>query len=193
MEQNLRRLVDRCAGQGLVVTDDDDFPGFHRLHLLTMKRHSADAYLPEPAFRHWFELLHAAGLCRLYQARLPDGQAVAAQIVLLGGHPICHTVTAASDPAHRQLGASAFLRWEGFKRLAELGCHGTDLTDAALNPVTHFKSQLGGELVANLVVETRGSFRWRATTGTERSYRALREAAGTLLRRWRQPEGAQNA
>ena len=103
----------------------------------------------------------------------------------LGPHPVSHTVGAGTDPAHRQLGASAFLRWRVFERLAALGYAGNDLTDAALNPVTHFKSQPGGDLVMNPVVETRGSAAWRLGTGVERVYWGTRARIGALVRRLR--------
>ena len=183
VEQNLRRLVDRCTDQGILLTDDDDFASFLRLHELTMDHHGTGLYLPEPAFRQWFQALRAAGFCRLFHARLPDGQPIAAQLVLLGPHPVSHTVSAGMDPTHRQLGASAFLRWRVFERLAALGYAANDLTDAALNPVTHFKSQLGGALVLNPVVETAGSATWRAGTSLERLYRGARGRAGHLVRR----------
>lgn len=185
VEQNLRRLIDRCASDGLSITEDDDFDDFLRLHRLTMEHHDAGIYLPEAGFRRWFELLRLAGLCRLFQARLRSGETVAAQIVLLGGHAVSHTVCAAADPAHRRLGASAFLRWRVFELLAAAGKSHNDLTDAALNPATHFKSQLGGDLVLNLVVETPGSLTWRLGDSMERAYRGLRNRAGAAVRRLR--------
>jgi len=190
VEQNLRRLVERCQGQGVVVTDDDDLDSFLRLHAMTMDRHGAETYLPPAAFRQWFTALKASNLVRLFQARLPEGEAIASQVVLLGPHPVCHTVSAGADPARRQLGASAFLRWRGFERLAALGYHGTDLTDAALNPVTHFKSQLGGDLVVNLVVETRGTFQWRMTG----AFDSAKRHANGVVRRLIQPrrQGAES-
>ena len=185
VEQNLRRLVERCTAQGVVLCDDDDFPSFLRLHALTMSRHGAESYLPTPAFHRWFTALRAANLVRLFHARLPGGEAVASQVVLLGPHPVCHTVSAGADPAHRQSGVSAFLRWRVFERLAQLGYRGNDLTDAALNPVTHFKSQLGGDLVLNVVVETPGTVRWRAARAfdtAEHRSKALARRALTSLR-----------
>lgn len=185
VEQNLRRLIDRCGTQGIQLTEDDDFATFLRLHKLTMEHHDTAAYLPDTAFRQWFETLHRDGRCRLFHARLPDGTSVAAQLVLLGDHPVSHTVSAGTDPAHRQLGAAAFLRWRVFEWLANAGKQGNDLTDAALNPVTHFKSQLGGELVTNFVLESPGSFRWRTVTGLTKGYWTLRGAAGSAVRRLR--------
>jgi hypothetical protein len=147
-----------------------------------MAHHGAEPYLPEDRFGRWFRALHQLGLCRLFQARLPDGKPIAAQIVLLGAHPISHTVCAATDPAHRRLGASTFLRWRVFEWLAVQGKAGNDLTDAALNPVTHFKSQFGGELVTNFVLERRGNVLWRMSVAAESGYRALRRKGGNLLR-----------
>ena len=74
MEQNLRRLVDRCTAQGLAVTEDDDFESFFRLHSQIHERKGARLYLPRAAFETYFRRLHAQGLARLYHARLPDGQ-----------------------------------------------------------------------------------------------------------------------
>jgi hypothetical protein len=181
VEQNLRRLVDRCTEQNLTHTDDDDFESFLRLHKLTMTHHETSLYLPDDPFRRWFTTLRKAGLCRLFHARLPDGQSVATQIVLLGDHPVSHTVCAAIDPAHRQIGAAAFLRWRTFQWLALHGKTANDLTDASLNSVTHFKSQLGGDLVTNLVVETRGSLAWRAASALGGAYSGLRHRAGAVV------------
>jgi hypothetical protein len=88
----------------------------------------------------------------LYQARLPDGRVAATQLVLLGTHPVTHTVCAGAEPQWQKLGTTPYLRWKVFEDLAEAGYAGNDLTDAALNPVTRFKSQLGTELTMNLVV-----------------------------------------
>jgi hypothetical protein len=183
VEQNLRRLIERARAAAITVADDDDFDSYLRLHEMTMRRHGAALYLPPPAFRRWFEGVRAAGIGRLYQARLPDGTSVAAQIVLKGGHPVSHTVTAATDPAHRQSGVAAWLRWRVFELEAARGANANDLTDAALNPVTHFKSQLGGDLVLNLVVETPGSLRWNLGQRMAAGYRSVRGLAGSLRRR----------
>lgn len=183
VEQNLRRLVDRCTEQNIVHTEDDDFESFLRLHKLTMNHHEAALYLPDDSFRRWFETLYKSGLCRLFHARMPTGESIAAQLVLLGDHPVSHTVSAAIDPEHRRLGAAAFLRWRTFEWLAARGKTGNDLTDAALNSVTHFKSQLGGDLVTNLVIETRGTATWRAASALGGAYTGLRRRAGGVVRR----------
>ena len=83
MEQNLRRLVDRCADQGLTVTEDDDFESFFRLHAQVHERKGARLYLSRAAFQIYFERLRAGGLARLYHARLPDGKSISTQLVLL--------------------------------------------------------------------------------------------------------------
>jgi GNAT acetyltransferase-like protein len=185
VEQNLRRLVDRCTEQDIVHTEDDDFEGFLRLHRLTMSHHEAALYLPDDSFRRWFGKLYCSGLCRLFQARMPSGESIAAQLVLLGDHPVSHTVSAAINPEHRRLGAAAFLRWRTFEWLAGKGKTGNDLTDAALNSVTHFKSQLGGDLVTNLVVETRGTAAWRAASALDDAYAGLRRNARSGVERIR--------
>jgi hypothetical protein len=189
VEQNLRRLIDRCTEQNIACSDDDDFVSFLRLHKLTMAHHDAMLYLPDAAFLEWFAILHRSGLCRLFHARLPNGQSIATQIVLLGDHPTSHTVSAAIDPEHRQLGAAAFLRWRVFEWLAGKGKTGNDLTDAALNSVTHFKSQFGGELVTNFMVSTAGNMRWRAASRVEVAYSGLRRGAGAVVRKIRQRKG----
>ena len=187
MEGNLRRLVDRCAAQKLTVTEDDDFDAFFRMHLQTHERTGMRLYLPEAAFRRYIERLRARGIARLYHARLPGGEPVSTQLVLTGGHPVSHTVCAATDAAHRNLGATAFLRWEVFRRLSAEGIAANDLTDAALNPVTHFKAQLGGDLEMCLWLEAPGSARFRAArTGREAAHlarSALRAVARRLRRR----------
>jgi len=153
VEQNLRRLVNRCANEGVQLAEDDDFDSFFRLHQATTERKGTPLYLPEAQFRRFFMTLRASGLCRLYHARLPGGQAVASQLVLLGRFPVSHSVGAATDPAWLNAGATPFLRWKVFEALSALGYAANDLTDAALNPVAHFKSQLGGDLEMCLILE----------------------------------------
>ncbi len=152
VEQNLRRLVSRCTRDAIEFTDDDDFASYFRLHLHTASRKGAGIYLPADAFQRYFTRLRNQNLCRIFHARLPDGLAISSQLVLTGGHPVSHTVSTAAAAEHLRTGATAFLRWKVFERLAELGLHANDLTDAELNPVTHFKSQLGGDLQMNLVL-----------------------------------------
>jgi len=160
VEGNLRRLITRCQQRdGVTFSDDADFDSFYRLHAMTMERRSADTYLPQEPFRRYFARLHGAGLARLFHARHPDGSVIASQLVLLGRNRTCHTVCAGMDPAFGRLGASAFLRWKSFEALAELGYQANDLTDAALNSVTHFKSQFGGALECPLVVNSPRSLR----------------------------------
>jgi len=183
VEQNLRRLVTRCAEHGMVVTDDDDFDSFFALHAATMERKDAAVYLPRPAFAAFVTRLLAPRLCRLFHARTADGRVVASQLVLLGSHPICHTVSAASDPEFNKLGVSAFLRWKAFEALSALGYRGNDLTDAALNPVTHFKSQLGGDLQVSFLLESRPTRRYRWGSAGSHAYWRARGLAGAAVRR----------
>jgi hypothetical protein len=150
MDQNLRRLVKRCVSAGLEFVDDSDFDVFYAMHRRTAERKGAPLYLPERAFRQYFEKLKTLGLCRLFHSRLPDRRSISSQLVLLGSHPVSHTVCAAADEEFLNMGATAFLRWKSFEALSRLGCTGNDLTDAALNPVTQFKSQLGGDLEMGL-------------------------------------------
>jgi hypothetical protein len=153
VEQNLRRLVKRCEQEGLAITEDQDFDSYYRMHRSIHERKGMKLYLPERRFRAYVESLQSRGLGRLFHARLATGRSVAAQLVLTGGHPVTHTVTAASDPEFLRLGASAFLRWKVFGELARGGFEGNDLTDASLNAVTHFKAQLGGDLEMCLVLK----------------------------------------
>jgi len=183
VEQNLRRLIERCTSQGMTLGEDDDFDAFFRLHAATMDRREVKAYLPKPAFARYFESLRRQGLCRLYHASLADGRLAACQLVLLGAHPVTHTVSAAGEPEFHKIGAAAFLRWKVFEALASLGYAANDLTDAGLNPVTHFKSQLGGDLELSLVLQSPRTRRYRWGTGAAALYWRARGMAGAGLRR----------
>jgi hypothetical protein len=182
IEQNLRRLIDRCARAEFSFTIDDDFDSFFALHTSTMARVDFRAYLPAPTFKGFYERLVKQGLAQLFHARLPDGRAIATQLVLLG-HPVTHTVSAGADPEHMKSGVSAFLRWKVFEHLSSQGYQANDLTDASLNAVTHFKSQLGGALEPWIELRNPLSpkFRWgqRATAMAE----SARGALGSIARR----------
>jgi len=85
--------------------------------------------------------------------------------VLLGCHPVSHTVCAAAQAEFLKLGTAPFLRWKAFKALAQLGYQANDLTDAALNSVTHFKGQFGGELEVNFVLTRPDTLGYRIGEG----------------------------
>lgn len=183
VEQNLRRLVKRCTDQGMELSSDDDFGAFVQLHHQSLTRKGTGEYLPDDAFRRFLETLARQDLCRLFHVRGADGAIIAAQLVLLGPHPVAHTVAAATAPELMKSGVSAFLRWRTCEALAALGYAGIDLTDAALNSVTHFKSQLGGDLELNLVLDSPRTFAFRAGTAATRGARRARGALGSLARR----------
>lgn len=189
VDKDQRRNITRCADEGLTMTCDEDFDSFHRLHLQTHERKGAPLYLPREAFRKFVARLHAHKLCRLYHARLPDGRAIASQLVLASAHPVTHTVCAGADAEFLNLGASAFLRWKVFEQLSADGYQANDLTDAALNPVTRFKSQLGGDLMLSLEVWRRDRLALRVAEGAERLARGGARRALRVLRP--KPRGAQ--
>jgi len=169
VDQNLRRLITRCERDGVTYREDGDFDALFRLHEQTHRRKGAPLYLPEAAFRQYYQDLAAAGLARLGHA-LYEGRVIASQLMLAGPHPVAHTVCAGADEEFLRLGASGFLRWHAALALARDGYLANDLTDASLNPVTRFKSQLGAELTPTWTVERASKWfrlesalqRWRA-------------------------------
>lgn len=161
IDKNQRRLIRRCTEQGISTTTDWDFDSLYRLHLDTHERKNAPVYLPRESYEEFVETLRKRNLCRLYQARRPDGCAIAAQLVLTGPHPVTHTVCVGGDADAMRLGASPFLRWKAFEDLHAAGYRANDLTGAALNSVTRFKSHLGGELKLCLQAERRNAWNVR--------------------------------
>lgn len=181
IEQNLRRLIKRCGNDGMTVIEDEDFVSFYRMHANTMARKGLGPYLPGPAFRRYFETLYSANLCRLFHARLLDGRPIATQLVLLGPGSVTQTISAAVAPEFLRTGVAAFLRWKAFSADSASGYTGNDLTGAGLNPVTHFKSQLGGDLHLFLALDSPRPVRYRVGSKVEaiygRSRRILEYAA----------------
>lgn len=180
VEQNLRRLVQRCEREGMNLVADDDFDTFRELHSRTMARKHESVYIPGNGFRRYFETLHTAGLCRLFHARLPSGQVVASQLVLLGPGGWCCVVAAAADEAYLRSGVSAFLRWKAFETLSAAGYVAVDLTDASLNAVTHFKSQFGGELKPLLVLDAPRSLCYRLGGGARAAAHRAKRAVSRI-------------
>jgi len=156
---NLRRLIRRCESQEFEFTEDDDFDSFYSLHREIHERKGAPLYLPKDKFGRFFDKLKSAGLCRLYHLRTGEGQSVATQLVLLGDHPVSHTLSAAANEKFLNKGVNPYLRWKVFQALSDLGYRANDLTDASLNPVSKFKSQLGGRLVTNFTVSKANAFK----------------------------------
>lgn len=165
---NLRRLVRRCESGDFEFTEDDDLDSFYELHREIHERKGAPLYLPKALFKKYFESLKANDLCRLFHLRTSDGKSVATQLVLLGEHPVTHTVSAAANDDFMKHGVNPYLRWRVFQSLSELGYKANDLTDADLNPVAKFKSQLGGRLVTNLTVSRENALKCRSNRLIER-------------------------
>jgi hypothetical protein len=166
----------------MTVNEDDDIAACYRMHAGTMEQKGKGPYLPEPAFRRYFETLRAENLCRLFHARLPNGRPIATQLVLLGPNPVTHTVTAAADPEFLRTGVNAFLRWKVFESVSAMGFSGNDLTGAGLGPVTHFKSQLGGDLRLFLVLDSPRVKTNRFGNRGEAIYRQGRTALASVAR-----------
>jgi hypothetical protein len=166
IDPNLKRLIVRCEREGVEYREDDDFGALFRLHLRTHQRKGAPLYLPEKVFADFYAELKAAGLARLGHAVF-DGKVIASQLMLTGPHVVAHTVCAGADDDYLRMGASAFLRWHGCLALARSGYVANDLTDAALNPVTRFKSQLGGELTATWSISRSDSLAYRIETALQ--------------------------
>ena len=167
IERNLRRLIERAQASGLTLEVDGEFDAFYDLHAETHERKGAPLYLERSAFRRYYTRLSEAGVCHLFHARLPNGEVAASQLVL-AGHPVTHTVSAATAAEHQKLGASPFLRWSVFEWLAANGYAANDLTDATLGSVSHFKSQLGADLTMSLVASRPESLRFRAFRAARR-------------------------
>jgi Acetyltransferase (GNAT) domain len=172
IDPNLRRLIQRCEREGVTYREDDDFEPLFRLHEQTHLRKGAPLYLPAPVFRRFFDDLRGAGLARLAHAVF-DGKVIASQLTLTGPHPVAHTVCAGADEAHLRMGASGFLRWHSFLALAREGYIANDLTDAALNPVTRFKSQLGGELTPTWSLSPPDAWSYRLESRAKRLRTAM--------------------
>lgn len=146
VDQNLRRLINRCDRDNYKIIKNDDFKSFYDLHVKTHERKGSPIYLSYEKYKIYYEKLQAKNLCSLYHACSKDGKIASSQLVLTGIHPITHTIAAATEETFMRSGVSAFLRWKVFEDLSDQGYLANDLTDAALNPVTKFKSQLGGNL-----------------------------------------------
>jgi len=183
IEQNLRRLINRCDDQSFLFTEDDDFDSLFRLHSRTHERKGAPIYLPYKQYKRYFERLKSNDLCRLYHVRLPNGQAVTSLLVLLGPHSVSHSVCAGIDDEYMNSGAGVFLRWKIFEDLSNIGYLANDLTDAALNPVTRFKSQLGAELQTCLVLSKPESFLFWSNRAFKNLKNKYRTYAGNLVKK----------
>ena len=177
VDQNLRRLVERGKAGGLELVVGGSFDAFYDLHEATGERKDAPVYLPRDAFRRFYDTLSAQGLCELFHARAADGAIVASQLVLLG-HTVTHTVTAAADAARQNTGCNPFLRWSVFEWLAAGGYSANDLTDAMLAPVARFKSQLGGDLTLSFVTSRPSSATYTAQRAAQALVRRARSLAG---------------
>ncbi len=161
IDHNLQRLIRRSESKGITATVDNDFDQFFQQHESLCQKKSLPLYLPKDKFKTFFERLRELEFCSILHARTQDGRSIASLFILADQHPTTHTVVAASDAESHDAGAAAQIRWESFKYLSGKGYKENDLTDASLNSVTRFKSQLGGRLQQNLVLTLDPSKKYR--------------------------------
>jgi len=152
VEQNIRRLINRCESENMSLVIDDDIETFFQLYKGTYQRKGLTPYLNKDRFLDMYHSLKKHDACQIYYVSLPDGRRIATQVVLMTKHPVTHTWMAGSDPEFLRTGASAFLRWKVFEDLNRRGYAFNDLTDASIESVAKFKSQFGGNLEQSFVV-----------------------------------------
>lgn len=152
VEQNVRRLINRCESENMTLVIDDDVETFIQLNENTYRRKGLAPYLDRDRFLEIYQTLKKHDSCQIYFVSLPDGRRISTQVVLMTKHPVTHTWMAGSDHEFLQTGASAFLRWKVFEDLNRRGYAFNDLTDATIDSVAKFKSQFGGSLEQSFVV-----------------------------------------
>ncbi len=175
LDKNIRRLVRKAEASGFLFREEVDPAEFFRLHLNIHKKKGAPLYLAKEQFERYLRDITQSKLGKVYGVYSSSGALAAAQVVLAGPCTLTHTICAVSCDEGKQEGATPLLRWKALERLSLQGFAANDLTDAALNAVTKFKSQLGGELKLNFVVQS-------PISAGERLVEAARESAIALLR-----------
>jgi hypothetical protein len=153
MDHNLRRLIGRCRTDGMRLQDEGDFSEFYDAHQSLHARKGTPLYLPRCSFSRFVDGLLTSELGRLFAVLDSSGKAIAWQLVLLGAHPVSHTLAANALESHQASGCNAFLRWQVCEWLAARGFRANDLTDAHQPEVARFKSQLGAQLKLGLQIE----------------------------------------
>ena len=185
IDRNVRRLVKRCEAHGWTLRQTSSTDRFLDLHTQSQRRIGLPPYLPVQNFARFLETLIEAGIARLFEAVDADGRTGAAQVVIASKHPVTHTVAAAGTRDAAKAGANAFLRFKVFRTLAEEGYLANDLTDAHQPAVARFKSQLGGQLRANLELERRPSARARLNLAMDAGVASAKGALRAVLGRGR--------
>ena len=179
-DKNIRRLVRKAAENGVRLTEDLETAELHRLHSLTAERKGSPVYLPADRFDRLIRRLHAAGVCRVFQARLSDGTIAAAQVVMFGPGGDSHAVCAAADPRYNSLGVNPFLRFGVFGKMQASGALYNDLTNASLDSVGRFKAELGARLKMNCVLNSPTSMRFKLNELRQRITAAIRRMPGRM-------------
>jgi len=179
IDKNLRRLIRRGRECGLTFTEHGDFESFFDMHEEIHRRKDGPIYLPRNEFRHFTNTLVKNDIGRLFQVSLPSGEPIASQLVLLGPHPVAHTLAAAAFAEHQSTGCNALLRWNTCEWLSARGHTSVDLTDAHNPTVAKFKSSLGSTLVMGLQVTLSARLPVRLV---DSAFKLAHRAAGKLRR-----------
>ncbi len=147
LRKKWRQYVNRARAGGVIVEDAgaDGLPAFYRIYRETADR-AGFLIRAESAYRDVWDAFAPLGLSRLLLARTPDGEPVAALLLVRCGTRVVEPyggMTAAGADSR----ANYLLKWEAIRSSREAGAQTYDLWGLAHPGIAHFKAGFGGREV----------------------------------------------
>jgi lipid II:glycine glycyltransferase (peptidoglycan interpeptide bridge formation enzyme) len=147
LRKKWRQYVNRARADGVSVEDaEGDALGiFYAIYRETAAR-AGFMIRTEAAYRDVWNAYRPGGLARLLIARLPDGEPVAALLLVRCGGRVVEPYGGMTQ-AGAESRANYLLKWEAIRSSREAGATTYDLWGLAHPGIAHFKAGFGGRAV----------------------------------------------
>jgi lipid II:glycine glycyltransferase (peptidoglycan interpeptide bridge formation enzyme) len=147
LRKKWRQYVNKARSGGVTVADGtgDDLPTFYRIYRETADR-AGFLIRAESAYVDVWRAYESSGRARLMFARLPDGEPVAALLLVRCGDRVVEPYGGMTG-AGAESRANYLLKWEAIRSSREAGAATYDLWGLAHPGIAHFKTGFGGREV----------------------------------------------
>jgi len=148
LRSKCRQYVSKARRAGVTVEDAGaaGLDDFYRLYVETARR-AGFVHRSQRAYEDVFRAYGATDRARLLLARLPDGKAAAALLLLTCGRRVIEPYGGMSEAGARSR-ANYLLKWEAIRSSRERGFEVYDMWGVAHAGIERFKSGFGGREVA---------------------------------------------
>lgn len=146
VSKSMLRIVNKAIKNNITIKKEYDPDLLYRLYVMTFSRQHLSPPVSRQYLKTLMDMVIADGSGEMWIARLPSGEAIAAETIIMDDKRAYRWVPAA-DPEFRDYGATPLLLYEIFKDLAIKGYEDINLMGANMPKIAEFVAGFNPRLV----------------------------------------------